>query len=978
MKTRPLIPAFRATLAAASLIFGAQTEILADTPSPAMTLHWRGTTSNRASEPSNWAENLAPSMNSTIVLDGDSADMPMLWDIDDVVLANWNQSEDYTGTVTFQTGISRTASGSEKIAHGVLLQDGVTRVLKVTGDVTINGGTWTHKENPSMKSTDDAWKDGKGIWRLIAEIGGNYTLGATATNNVASQGYRAGQGPGHSPNTDAGASHGGLGARIGCNHSGLKTGLGNNCYGLVKQPETIGSGCAYGDRHGGGAVVLNVGGTALVEGTILAHAHNGNIAAGTTFGAGAGGSVYIRANKIVLTGSVCADGGIAGNCSPGGGGRIAFITTGDDADSMKVDLSRISAYGGRSTSFPSGYAGTIYLETATDGGRGELIVKDANYSNKEHCYGYGAQLWDPQADHDYDFSKVTMLNAADLVISPGVELKTDSIVSDTDTTIKYLFITGGRLNYTGPELSLTNMAFVGCLKETTKPGTHSHTGQVVVADGNGRFVCTSKSTFNIDGPFMISGDVQVASGQMTYTSHSKMLNPYKLTAITNRMDLIVEGDMTIDDGAAITADGIGFLANSGPGKPCYSGRVGGTHAGQGAFENNTKWNDGEHAPCYGSVRYPVTLGSGGDSMQSGGGAIKITIEGSLTVNGSISATGGQTAASNENGSRSGAGGSVWITAGSLAGSGTISANGGYTYHYADSCSGGGRVAVTLTEAAATFDDFFASGGIISAYGGKSRRNDTYAGAGTVYLRTGAQGDREGTLIIDNNGTSRKTGKTVFGSMVSDTEVGSVIVTNCAAAVFEKGSHLEFSDSWRVMPDSDITCEADSSVAVVGSGVSKFSGQTDFFNFTCTTPGKTLMFGTQDSLFTIASGGTLTIKGSEESPVVLKSDSPGTVWPMYFTPGAISDITYADISYSGNSGAIITADKSADSGNNTKWTSSQTLRPASTSGWGSRTPNGTTPLTGQQDARRSTAMKLSSTQISMKARSSPYYLRRARA
>ena len=75
--------------------------------------------------------------------------------------------------LTFQTGISRKANGADKVAYGALAADGVTHVLKVTGDVTIEGGTWTHEANPTMKSTEDAWIDGKGVWRMIADIGGN-------------------------------------------------------------------------------------------------------------------------------------------------------------------------------------------------------------------------------------------------------------------------------------------------------------------------------------------------------------------------------------------------------------------------------------------------------------------------------------------------------------------------------------------------------------------------------------------------------------------------------------------------------------------------------------------------------------------------------------------------------------------------------------------------------------------------------------
>jgi len=100
---------------------------------------------------------------------------------------------------------------------------------------------------------------------------------------------------------------------------------------------------------------------------------------------------------------------------------------------------------------------------------------------------------------------------------------------------------------------------------------------------------------------------------------------------------------------------------------------------------------------YGSAQQPVNWGSGGSAGWQwttaggeGGGAIRFTVGGSLTVNGRISA-GGDAALQDDGGG--GSGGSIWLTAGALAGNGAIAADGGAGQLYDGGGGGGGRVAI---------------------------------------------------------------------------------------------------------------------------------------------------------------------------------------------------------------------------------------------------------------------------------------------
>ena len=150
--------------------------------------------------------------------------------------------------------------------------------------------------------------------------------------------------------------------------------------------------------------------------------------------------------------------------------------------------------------------------------------------------------------------------------------------------------------------------------------------------------------------------------------------------------------------AAISADGLGFRCNEGPGAGTFINDqgAGGSHGGTGG--------DGFSAPAaptYGSDSAPTSLGSGGaynwggfDTYGgTGAGAIKLVVSDTLTVDGTVSANGVRYIGGHAGG---GSGGSIWIIADTLAGAGSIAADGGIGYASEGGGGGGGRVAVTYT------------------------------------------------------------------------------------------------------------------------------------------------------------------------------------------------------------------------------------------------------------------------------------------
>lgn len=233
--------------------------------------------------------------------------------------------------------------------------------------------------------------------------------------------------------------------------------------------------------------------------------------------------------------------------------------------------------------------------------------------------------------------------------------------------------------------------------------------------------------------FAVSGDVVLSSGVWTHqttpamTSTSKELPLWKKGFGVYRLIVSVGGNCTIGAGAKIDVDSKGF-EKDGPGYRNSS-------ASHGGFGGYNYYPTDDPAAVYGSVRRPVSLGTGRASR--GGGAVRLTVAGDLVLNGAVSAIGLRT------GNYPGSGGSVWITARSLSGTGSVCVDGGAGTTSAG-CGGGGRAAVYLTGEASDF------GGFASRITAKNV--NVYGTCGTVYLETAADAG-DGTLVLRSGSTT---------------------------------------------------------------------------------------------------------------------------------------------------------------------------------------------------------------------------------
>ena len=171
------------------------------------------------------------------------------------------------------------------------------------------------------------------------------------------------------------------------------------------------------------------------------------------------------------------------------------------------------------------------------------------------------------------------------------------------------------------------------------------------------------------------------------------------------------GQVTIESGSSINADGQGYTTGMGPGGSSNFS-VGGTYGGHGSSSSS--------AVTYGSPWQPVDLGSAGGGAgggwSNGGGAIHLVVQHTLQLDGQIRANTTSYYNSSGAGTGGGAGGSIWLEVDTLSGSGSINANGGHPNNGVG--SGGGRVAVYYQHASG-FSGFTSSSASAGAAGAEN-------------------------------------------------------------------------------------------------------------------------------------------------------------------------------------------------------------------------------------------------------------------
>ena len=397
--------------------------------------------------------------------------------------------------------------------------------------------------------------------------------------------------------------------------------------------------------------------------------------------------------------------------------------------------------------------------------------------------------------------------------------------------------------------------------------TNGYTGTVTF---DTEFPDYSGATFT---QFTISGDCGIYSGKWScrgnYNNYGVSVTPMNTTKTAKRwcLNVAVGGAMTVASGTAIMATGRGYGYTNGIASPAYGGYA---------------WGGGSSP--YGSIKEPFEPGLGalaqGDQRNKisgiGGGAIKLMITGTLTLDGSIVALG----TADQNIARSGGtGGSIWISANQISGEGKIDASGptGIGNDQIVGTGSGGRIALyTQSPLAFPMANVACSG---TGYGATSWQwNSRVSGPGTIYVYDPTQTD--GTLYVKQSTTvstqnTKWTGTPVMGDLALD----AVVISGCASLRIPEGASLTLPSLAAVTTSNSGSGSAglvyDGGTLNIGSGDQTlkanvaFSSPTAFAfpgNLTLETGAKlgslNSMYGTAahcyDQTFTVSVAGDLTI------------------------------------------------------------------------------------------------------------------------
>ncbi len=246
------------------------------------------------------------------------------------------------------------------------------------------------------------------------------------------------------------------------------------------------------------------------------------------------------------------------------------------------------------------------------------------------------------------------------------------------------------------------------------PGTNTPLSTVYGMPASASLTVGNGAVASWDTPSLVLSNLTIASGGML-TSVSPQTN----------LDLVVLKNALVAAGGAIAVDGKGFSQGNGPGAGQSIGAFG-SGAGYGGLGGASATAPG--GTNYGSAQQPGDRGSGGGlgwgtpfGGSEGGGAIRLNVGGTLTVDGQLSANGNMGLQDDSGG---GSGGSIWVTAGALAGNGQLSADGGEGELSGGGGGAGGRIALY------SHANIFA--GTVSAAGADG---DTWGADGSIYYGT---------------------------------------------------------------------------------------------------------------------------------------------------------------------------------------------------------------------------------------------------
>lgn len=640
-----------------------------------------------ASTGDNWSGGTPPTAEDEILLSGDFSKVDCTWDAAAThKVASWEQSHSYTGTVTFCNSFR---------------SDGGFPKFEIAGDAIVDAGAWTHPisinlNNLGTKITSLEDFRAKAQYRLYVSAS-TFTLGASAAIDVI--------GKGHSQLRLTGNVVTWLPS-----HGGWHDGSALSAYGDPKAPTDVGSAGNIGtdalskSSAGAGAVHLEVTGACVINGTITADSSPSPVGMSSgSLAASAGGSIWITADSVTGAGSITANGVYSGNNGQwnGVGGRIALVTR------APVNLSALTVTAGSHVNGKASASGTVFLKDSTTPNgilRVENVTPEAP-AYRDIVNASKLRYTPVTADGDWTFDKIVLNSNVQLMTRP-------------DTTLK---IVGGLKNVTAPDnAGRYSGLYYGGGTLDLRDAEGNEVDQIIA--GNWYFAPITKYTFEKN----VTVKEGAAIGFSTYYDQTLANKASPDTA--QKIRFAVNGDLTVEEGAVITGTGAGAMQESSQVPAGISiGVYGGT------------WSVGQKNMD--SVFDPQFAGIGQNNSygwNKPGAALEMSVAGHFKLDGSVNTVGND---SQSGLTYAGVPGSISIRAGSISGKGSVKAHAAAGRQQA-----GGRIAIRLTDAGATFDEFYTGKNILAYNLASSSR---HTGPGSIYLQEGTDKELYGEIVFDS-------------------------------------------------------------------------------------------------------------------------------------------------------------------------------------------------------------------------------------
>ena len=529
------------------------------------------------------------------------------------------------------------------------------------------------------------------FYRLRIDIGGDLSVASAAKIHATGKG--------------AYGAHSGTGA---CAYGGSYD--GGRSWGSLTEPYGVGSSPSADGTYNapaGGAIWIEVSGDTTLDGSIRADSVS---AWGQWNGySGSGGAVYLKTATLSGSGKIsadCTNTSTSSNHQTGAGGRVSVLLTNGEITAFSD--ANLSALGGISSYSHVGSVGTVLVRTPQKP-NGVLYLRDR--TNKYGMYSYRPkpnQLTRIPSGQTWTLDEIIFGANAILQVPTGTTL-------DLRGGLESISSTGNTLDETGLIVDGGTLLL---------PSAETHTI-------SGKWIFEPKD-FALDGNLVVTN----GAGVGTLLLYSTTSNEVRTCGLS------VSGNMHVASGAYLRAVRGGYIAT---GAATVGGGSTSCHGGQcGKSTGNAAYDSFFHP------RHPGTFGTDVGRVNVGGGAIRLSVGGTLTLDGVAVATPVIADA------RSGSPGSIDITAARLEGAGRIEANGN-SRNYSDddsgNASGGGRVAVRLTGTGETFSDDWVSKINAKGYYTSKFAAERSSSAGSIYLQTGDQAEGAGTIIIRNTGNA---------------------------------------------------------------------------------------------------------------------------------------------------------------------------------------------------------------------------------